>query len=188
MHGTREWADGTGRRAPERGPVHGARAGRAPFGAAPRVLGPGRDQEMAGLGDSTGDGLELTGADGLSAGDETGADGEPGSAGTVAGGSPLAAGLPVGFPTVSSDAVPDALGRGLLESDGLAEADGSAEPPGVAAPAGAVVDAADGVLSSGPGVVACRAGGAEVDTPGWRIGAIGGRFGSGSGVIPDTQA
>lgn len=39
-----------------------------------------------------------------------------------------------------------------------------------------------------PGVEASGDGGGVVGTPGWRIGAMGGFFGSGCGVTPDIQA
>ncbi len=71
---------------------------------------------------------------------------------------------------------------------GLAETEGPSEASGEAVPAEALGTPADGAASSGSGVVARRAGGAEGDTPGCSIGAIGGFFGNGSGVMPDTQA
>jgi hypothetical protein len=141
------------------------------------------------VGDPVGGWLGLTGADGLPAGD-AGTDGEPdpGPADTEAGGCPLVAGAPVGTLAVPPGDALEALGCGLAESDGPAEAEAAAEACGEAGPDGVVVTVADGVAVSRCGNVACRAGSGAVDTPGCRIGAIGGCFGRGRGVRPETQA
>lgn len=93
----------------------------------------------------------------------------------------------------SAEAAPDAsTGEAALPD---ADADGPSLGPAVpaeavpAVPDGTAEAPPDGSPDDGPpGVEACRGRGSCVDTPGWRIGAIGGFFGSGCGVIPDTQA
>lgn len=140
------------------------------------------------MGESTGGSLELSGAVGLSDGTEAEGEPDPGPSDPETGGWPLVSGLPLGCPTVPSGGDFGALGCALAESDGLAEAEGPSEASGEAVPAEALGTPADGAASSGSGVVARRAGGAEDDTPGCSIGAIGGFFGNGSGVMPDTQA
>lgn len=141
----------------------------------------------------------LGAADGVwtAGGDDTGADGTGSTApvdavpsGTVAGGDDTrpAPGrrLPRGDP--------DALARGLRDTDGRAEPDGRRLAPGppvtAATPDGTAPGDTDPVAPppGDAGRSACRAGGSVVGTPGCRIGAIGGFFGSGSGVIPDTHA
>lgn len=140
----------------------------------------------------------LGAADGVSAidGDDTGADDTGTTApvdavppGTVAGGDdtrPPPGRLPRGGP--------DALARGLRDADGRAEPDGrrlAPVPPVTAAtPDGTAPGDTDPVAPppGDAGRSACRAGGSVVGTPGCRIGAIGGFFGRGSGVIPDTHA
>jgi hypothetical protein len=87
----------------------------------------------------------------------------------------------------------DALARGLREPLGRGEPEGrtaAADPPAPPGSAGtAPGDTPPAAPPSGvPGTSACRAGGCEVGTPGCRSGAMGGFFGRGSGVIPDTHA
>jgi hypothetical protein len=146
-------------------------------------------QEWAGLGDPDGGWLALADADGLPNGD-AGVDGggETGTEGTEAGGRPLVTGLPVGCPAVTPGDACEVLGWGLAELEGPDETEGPVEGCVDAAPDGLALSVADGVAEDRSGSVACRAGGGEVDTPGCRIGAIGGCLGSGSGVRPDTHA
>lgn len=92
-------------------------------------------------------------------------------------------------------------GAGADAEDCGAEADALIEVPGDGPTPDADADApgtADGDTEAppvpyppcppGPGVEASRGEGSSVGTPGCRTGAIGGLFGSGFGVTPDTQA
>jgi hypothetical protein len=94
----------------------------------------------------------------------------------------------------------------VADAVGAADVRGSADVPGVGAsepgerptaeggtapdpvPSGASEVSWSDVEASPSGVVTCRGSGSSVDTPGWRIGAIGGFFGSGWGVSPDVHA
>lgn len=94
----------------------------------------------------------------------------------------------------------------VADDAGEADVDASVDVPGVGSPEPLERPAADGGTAPGPvpagsseaswsdveaspsGVVAWRGCGSSVDTPGCRIGAIGGFFGSGWGVSPDVHA
>lgn len=79
----------------------------------------------------------------------------------------------------AADALPDAPGEGLpCSPDAPGDADGDSEAP--------LPEESRVPLS--PGVEASWGPGGSVDTPGCRMGAIGGCLGSGFGVIPDTHA
>jgi hypothetical protein len=149
---------------------------------------------VAGLGapvaltDSVGVGGSVVGA-----GADDGADGDvsggsDGPTGGPAEAEPVVPGPPAGVVGFLDGEAP---GDVEAEASGLGEADTLgvvvAVEPGDAAPDGWAAEVSDGDVC-GRGTLACRAGGSAVDTPGWRIGAIGGRFGSGSGVTPDTHA
>jgi hypothetical protein len=93
----------------------------------------------------------------------------------------------LGFADGDADAPGDA---GALP-DAVAEGPplGPAVAAVAAAPEGAAESPPDGSSDDGPpGLDACRGCGSCVDTPGCRIGAIGGFLGSGCGVRPDTHA
>lgn len=149
---------------------------------------------VAGLGapvaltDSVGVGGSVEGA---GADDETDGDGPGGSDGPAGGPAEterVAPGPPagvVGFVDGEAPGDVEAEASALGEADALGAV--AAVEPEDAAPDGRAAEVSDGDVC-GRGAVAGRAGGSAVDTPGWRIGAIGGRFGSGSGVTPDTHA
>jgi hypothetical protein len=104
------------------------------------------------------------------------------------------------------EAPPVAEPGAVADDAGEAEVDASVDVPGVGSPEPGERPAADDGTAPGPvpagssevswsdvealpsGVVARRGCGSSVDTPGWRIGAIGGFFGSGWGVSPDVHA
>lgn len=184
-----------------------------PRGSASRRNAPGRhapdDQDAPGrsapgqgdaatLGDSLGGGDDgLAGAeetDRLSVGvavtcppDPTGADGTPGSSTA-----PLLEGAAgrceeLGLPVPPAVAPGEAAALPDARPDGTAP--GPADPVASAVPEGVADTPSDGAPDDGPsGVEACRGAGSWVDTPGCSIGAMGGFFGRGRGVIPDTQA
>jgi hypothetical protein len=85
-----------------------------------------------------------------------------------------------------ADAAAEPPGDGASEPGGRPAADGAAVPEPV--PAGSPTALPPGGDASPSGVAACRGSGSSVETPGWRIGAIGGFFGSGWGVRPDVHA
>jgi hypothetical protein len=80
----------------------------------------------------------------------------------------------------------EAPADGAPEPEAPPPADGGTAPGPV--PDGSPDGSSSEVDASPSGVVACRGCGSSVDTPGWRIGAIGGFFGSGWGVRPDVHA
>jgi hypothetical protein len=138
---------------------------------------------------SEGGGDEETAGDGSEVG---GAEPSDGDEADDWAGSSLAAGFeeesPVGGEEVTLDAPGEADGLVETLGDAPAEAAGEPAPAEAAAEPGDADCAVDGFAPFPSGVDAWRAGGGDVETPGWRIGAIGGCLGRGCGVRPDTHA